>query len=423
MLLIYSFLVLLASLVVIPLSYILDFQHRELRSGWKEKLGFVPRLPDSASPRLWLHAVSVGEVQLARQLLAELFSRRQDLEVLLTSTTAAGRRFAREARIAGTRVSALPVDLPFLTRRALRRARPHLLVLLETEIWPNLIRQCATRGTPVLIANGRISSRSFPRYRWLGSTLANILARVDRYLMQSEQDAGRIRVLGAPADKIEITGNLKWDLPAPAQSAAAARQDFGLPPDAPVLVAGSTFEGEESAVLDAWEALRMEFPRLCLVLAPRHPRRFERVAELLAGRGLAHARRSRPAGGPHEVLLLDTLGDLRRAYGMGTICFVGGSLVSRGGQNLLEPAAAGRPVLFGPRTENFAEAAQALIDAGAGYRIDSAAALHPTSLRLLRDPQECETAGRRGAALVAANRGATRKTADRILGYLPGSSL
>src|SRR6185369_15736613 len=155
----------------------------------------------------------------ARQLLAELFSRRQDLEVLLTSTTAAGRRFAREARIAGTRVSALPVDLPFLTRRALRRARPHLLVLLETEIWPNLIRQCATRGTPVLIANGRISSRSFPRYRWLGSTLANILARVDRYLMQSEQDAGRIRVLGAPADKIEITGNLKWDLPAPAQTA------------------------------------------------------------------------------------------------------------------------------------------------------------------------------------------------------------
>ena len=423
MLLIYSFLVLLASLVVIPLSYILDFPHRELRSGWKERLGLVPRLPDSDAPRLWLHAVSVGEVQLARQLLAELFSRRQDLEVLLTSTTAAGRRFAREARIAGTRVSALPVDLPFLTRRALRRARPHLLVLLETEIWPNLIRQCATRGTPVLIANGRISSRSFPRYRWLGSTLANILARVDRYLMQSEQDAGRIRVLGAPADKIEITGNLKWDLPAPAQSAAAARQDFGLPPDAPVLVAGSTFEGEESAVLDAWEALRVEFPRLCLVLAPRHPRRFERVAELLAGRGLAHARRSRPAGGPHEVLLLDTLGDLRRAYGTGTICFVGGSLVSRGGQNLLEPAAAGRPVLFGPRTENFTEAARALIDAGAGYRIDSAAALHPTSLRLLRDPQECETAGRRGAALVAANRGATRKTADRILGYLPGSSL
>jgi 3-deoxy-D-manno-octulosonic-acid transferase len=423
LLFIYSFLVLLASLVVIPLSYILDFQHRELRSGWKERLGFVPRLPDSTAPRLWLHAVSVGEVQLARQLLAELLSRRPDLEVLLTSTTAAGRRFAREAGLPGTRVSALPLDLPFLARRALRRARPQLLILLETEIWPNLIRQCHTQGTPVLIANGRISSRSFPRYRRLRSFLANTLARVDRYLMQSETDAGRVRALGAPADRIEITGNLKWDLPAPDQSAATARRDFGLPADAPILVAGSTFEGEESAVLDAWEALRQEFPRLCLVLAPRHPRRFERVAELLTGRGVAYARRSRPTAGIHEVLLLDTLGDLRRAYITGTICFVGGSLVSRGGQNLLEPAAAGRPVLFGPRTENFTDAARALIEAGAGYRIDSAAALHPAALRLLRDPEECEAAGRRGAALVAANRGATRKTAERILGYLPGSGV
>ena len=421
LLFIYTFLVLLASLAWIPLSYLLEFTDRENRQGWKQRLGLVPLLPDSAAPRLWIHAVSVGEVQLARQLLGELFSHRQEVEVLLTSTTPAGRRFALQARLPRTRVSALPLDLPFVSRKALRRVRPQLLILMETEIWPNLIRQCAAQGVPLLIANGRISERSFPRYRLMGSFLSATLATVDRFFMQSEGDGERIRALGAPPERTEILGNLKWDLPAPGQDPASIRHDLGLPPEAPVLVAGSTFEGEETVILDAWEALRREFPTLCLVLAPRHPRRFQRVAELLAGRGIAHARRSRPAAGTQDVLLLDTVGDLRRAYGAATVCFVGGSLVSRGGQNLLEPAAAGRPVLFGPRTENFAEAARQLVLSGAGFRIDSAAALLPALLRLLRDPQGCEAAGQRGAALVAANRGATRRTAERILAYLPAA--
>jgi 3-deoxy-D-manno-octulosonic-acid transferase len=419
LLFIYSFLVLLASFALIPLSFILDFNDPRIRHGWKERLGLVPRLPDSAAPRLWVHAVSVGEVQLARQLLAEILARRPEVEILLSSTTSAGRRFALEAKLPKTKVCALPLDLSFLTRWALRRARPNLLILMETEIWPNLIRQCSAQGIPVVIANGRISSRSFPRYRLLGAFLGRTLASVHRFLMQSESDAGRIRELGAPADRTEVTGNLKWDLPAPEQSAAAVRRELGLPQDAPVLVAGSTFEGEESVVLDAWAAMRREFPSLCLVLAPRHPRRFQRVSELLAGRGISHARRSQGGGKTCEILLLDTLGDLRRAYVAGTLCFVGGSLVSRGGQNLLEPAAAGRPVLFGPRTENFADASRALVDAGAGFRIDSAAALLPEATRLLRDPTSREEAGRRGSALVAANRGATLRTAERILTYLP----
>ena len=421
MLFIYSFLVLLASLVLIPLSFILDFNDPRIRHGWKERLGFVPRLPNSAAPRLWVHAVSVGEVQLARQLLAEILARRPEVEILLSSTTSAGRRFALEAKLPKTKVCALPLDLSILTRRAVLRRRPKLLVLMETEIWPNLIRQCSAQGIPVVIANGRISPRSFPRYRLLGAFLRRTLAGVHRFLMQSESDAGRIRDLGAPADRTEVTGNLKWDLPAPQQSADSIRRELGLPQDAPVFVAGSTFEGEESVVLDAWAAMRREFPSLCLVLAPRHPRRFQRVSELLAGRRIAHARRSQEGGTPCEILLLDTLGDLRRAYAAGTLCFVGGSLVSRGGQNLLEPAAAGRPVLFGPRTENFAEASRALVDAGAGFRIDSAAALLPAATRLLRDPTSREEAGRRGSALVAANRGATLRTAEKILAYLPAS--
>ncbi|HEV8376891.1 MAG TPA: glycosyltransferase N-terminal domain-containing protein, partial [Candidatus Polarisedimenticolia bacterium] len=370
MLIIYTFLVLLVSLAVIPLTLLLDMGSSELRGGWKQRAGFVPRLPVSSAPRIWIHAVSVGEVQLARQLLGELRSLRPDLEALLTSTTQAGRKLAHGAGLPATWVSAFPVDLPFCMSRALSRGRPNLLVLMETEIWPNLIRRCAWQGIGVVMANGRISPRSLPRYRLLGPALARLLGDVDRFLMQSEDDARRIESLRAPRDRIEVTGNLKWDLPAPG-SPAVVRQEMGLEPEAPVIVAGSTFEGEEEVVLGCWESLRAEFPGLALVLAPRHPRRFEAVAALLERRRVSFRRRSRPAGGAAPVLLLDTVGELRRAYATGTICFVGGSLVSRGGQNLMEPAAAGRPVIFGPRTENFALAAEALIRSGGGFRIGS----------------------------------------------------
>lgn len=237
--------------------------------------------------------------------------------------------------------------------------------------------------------------------------------------MRSEEDARRIIALGAAAEKVEVTGDLKWDLPAPDAPASALRRELGLDPEAPVLVAGSTFEGEEAAALEAWVALRAEFPSLALVLAPRHPARFEEVAGLLAARGIEFFRRSgKRERGRSPVLLLDTVGELRRAYGAGTVCFVGGSLGSRGGQNLLEPAAAGRPVLFGPRTENFAEAAEALLLSGAGFRVDSAQGLHAAVRDFLRHPERCEEAGRRGAALVAARRGAAARTAGRILALL-----
>ncbi|PYQ13843.1 MAG: 3-deoxy-D-manno-octulosonic acid transferase [Acidobacteria bacterium] len=419
MLLAYSILVLLAALVVLPFYLLLELGSPETRRGWKERLGFVPCPPPSSAPRIWIQAVSVGEVQLARQLLVELRSFRPDLGALLTSTTAAGRKLALAADLPGTLVSAFPVDLPCCVGEALRRSRPDLVVLMETEIWPHLIRRCSRNGIRILVANGRISPQSFPRYRFFGTAMRELLRRVDRFLMQSEGDAGRILRLGAAPDRVEIAGNLKWDLPAPCEPAADIRRDLGLAPDAPVLVAGSTFQGEESLLLDAWTALRREFPTLGLVLAPRHPRRFERVAGLLAHRHIAFSRRSRSAGGFSPVLLLDTLGELRRVYGAGTLCFVGGSLVSRGGQNLIEPAAAGRPVIFGPRTENFSEAAAALLCSSGGFRISSSAELLAVARRLLSEPGLCEETGRRAAALVAKNRGATRRTAERILDHLP----
>jgi 3-deoxy-D-manno-octulosonic-acid transferase len=419
LLLIYSFLVLLASLAVVPLTLLLDMGSPQLHGGWKQRAGFVPRLRVSAATRIWVHAVSVGEVQLARQLLAELRTLRPDLEALLTSTTRAGRKLALDAQLPGTWVSALPIDLPFCVARALDRSRPGLLVLLETEIWPNLIRRCARQGIGVVMANGRISPRAFPRYRFFGSALAGLLGKVSRFLMQSEEDAGRIASLGAPRERIEITGNLKWDLPA-SGSPAAVRQELGLDPQAPVLVAGSTFEGEEEVVLGCWQSLREEFSGLALVIAPRHPGRFQSVAELLERRQIPFRRHSRPSGSPGvRVLLLDTLGELRRAYAAGTICFVGGSLVSRGGQSLMEPAAAGRPVIFGPRTENFAQAAEALIQSGGGFRIASGEELLPVVRNLLAHSEFCEAAGVKAAGVVAANRGATRRTAERIVSLLP----
>ncbi len=486
---IYSFLVFLASLAVLPISLILDPPGPD-GPAWKQRLGRLPELPGRGGRRLWIQAVSVGEVQLARKLLEELQAAQPGLEVLLTSTTPAGRKLAQKLASADVRVAAFPLDLPFCAAEALDRVRPEALVLVETEIWPNLIRACARKKVKVAIANGRISERTFPRYRFFARALWPVLAKVDRFLMRSDEDARRITALGAPAKQVQVTGDLKWDLPVTEAPAAALRRDLGLDPGAPVFVAGSTFKGEESAVLEAYAALRAEFPTLQMILAPRHPARFAEVARALERRGIPFLRRSTMPGAPggtapvaaapqasstppepaegaiatgvlagsdigeapvilgerlgdlptgetseqtmvvqpaiprrHPegaagVLLLDTVGELRRAYGAGTICFVGGSLVKRGGQNLLEPAAAGRPVIFGPRTENFAEAAKALLASGAGFRIESRQELLPAARDLLRNSARCEEAGARGAALVAANRGAAKRTALRILELL-----
>jgi len=420
---IYSFLVFLASLALLPISLILDPPGTDGRGAWRQRLGRLPSLPGRGGKRLWIQAVSVGEVQLARKLLEELQTADPRLEVMLTSTTPAGRKLAQKLASPQLAVAAFPLDLPFCAAEALRRVRPDAVVLVETEIWPNLIRACAGGKVRVAIANGRISERTFPRYRFFAGALRPILEKVSRFLMRSEEDARRIVSLGGAAQRVEVTGDLKWDLPVTQAPAAALRQELGLDPDAPVLVAGSTFKGEESAVLEAYGALRQEFPSLQLILAPRHPARFEEVARALERRGMAFLRRSAATGsssatGTASVLLLDTVGELRRAYGAGTVCFVGGSLVKRGGQNLLEPAAAGRPMIFGPRTENFAEAAKALLAAGAGFRIESREELLPAVRDLLSHSVRCAEAGARGAALVAANRGAARRTAQRILEML-----
>jgi 3-deoxy-D-manno-octulosonic-acid transferase len=239
--------------------------------------------------------------------------------------------------------------------------------------------------------------------------------------MQSEADAERIRALGVPPSRVHVTGNVKWDVTRPQEPAEAVRARLGISPDSLVLVAGSTSEGEEEIVLTAFSRLRRAFPTLRLVIAPRHPRRFDGVAGLLSRRGIPFVRRS--LGQKLEekpIMLLDTLGELATTYGAATVCFVGGSLVARGGQNLMEPAACGRPVIFGPRTENFAGAAAELIKAGAGFRITNTETLVTTVQDLLQDSAACAASGRSGLEIVARNQGATRRNAEAIEAILDG---
>ena len=418
MLWLYSVLLGLAALAAAPVALFLSLRDPDLRRHWGERLGGAPPFPEGSPSPVWIQAVSVGEVQVARRILEELRKIQPGIPVLLSSTTPAGRRLSARSVPDGSRACFFPLDLPATIRRCLGRVRPRALVLVETEIWPNLLRECSRYGVPVILAHGRISDRSFPRYRRIRALVAPALEKMDLCCMQSQEDAGRILSLGARPGRIRVTGNMKWDLPAPGATAGEVRRDLGLPEESPVLVAGSTAEGEDEVVLKAWSALLDDFPDLRLVLAPRHPQRFEKVARLLAALGIPFARRSGGPAGSSPVLLLDSVGELRRVYGAGTVCFVGGSLGSRGGQNLMEPAAMGRPVLFGPRTENFADAARSLLEAGAGFRISDGDSLAAAARRPLSDSAALEEAGKRGRELVSRNRGAAERTAGMIVRIL-----
>ncbi len=414
----YSTLVHLAALAALPVVLLKSLREPDLRRHLGERLGGSPAFPGASPSPLWFQAVSVGEVQVARRILEEIFTLLPEAPILLSSTTPAGRRLAARSVREGWRACFFPLDAAWAVRRSLRRVRPGALVLVETELWPSLLRECSRARIPAIVANGRISPRSFPRYRLARTLIAPALARVSLFCMQSEEDAERIRLLGAPRDRIEVCGNVKWDLPEPPADSGAIRRELGFPAEAPVLVAGSTSEGEEEAVLEAWAILRPDFPALRLILAPRHPHRFDRVANLLSGRRIPFGRRSLGMAEDQPVLLLDTVGELSRIYAAGTVCFVGGSLVPRGGQNLMEPAAAGRPVLFGPGTENFREAARLLLSTGGGFRVADSASLAAGIRPLLSDPAAADRAGRSARRLVEKNRGAARRTAERIAGML-----
>jgi 3-deoxy-D-manno-octulosonic-acid transferase len=401
---------------------------RHYSQGLSERLGFGRAL---AAPSIWLHAVSLGEMSAAAPLLRALRLRFPDIPLVVTTATPAGRARATALFEGNADIRFLPYDTPGSVRRFLMRIRPRAAIIMETELWPNLLRECEQRGIPVLLANARLSIRSVSRYRRFGSLFAGVFSNNLLIAAQSAEDAERFKSIGAAAERTLVVGNVKFDVGVDAgipEAGSSLRAAYAG--ERPVWIAGSTHAGEEDQLLDAHAALLGSTPEAVLLLVPRHRDRFTAVAELLARRGVKFARRSRMANGeeapqlPHDtpVLLVDTVGELATLYASADAAFVGGSLVPIGGHNLLEPAALGVPVLTGPSYFNGKEIAQLLLARGAALEVGSAQELAALLQRLLATPEMREQIGRNGKEIVAANRGSVGRILALIEPWLPAAA-
>ena len=410
------------SAVAIPALYLRAGRDPARRRSFRERLGELPEWPSGRG--IWLQAVSVGEVRQARTLLRGLERAGGRLPVALSTTTAAGREMALGA--GADLVFSFPLDVPWIVTRALDRLAPRAYGTVETEIWPSLLAACGARRIPAFIVNGSISPRSAGRLRrWMGAPVREGLAALRGACMQTQGDAERILELGAPASAVEVTGDIKFDAANPGSAAASADIGslLGIAPGDPVLVAGSTAPGEEAAVVRAWSALRGEHPGLRLVVAPRHPDRFDEAARAMEGAGVRVARRSQIAPGrvppSDHAVLLDSMGELEAAYGLARLAFVGGSLVPRGGQNPLEPASLSVPVLFGPGMDNFRPVADGLVACGAAWEVADAGELARRIGALLSDEGARSRASLAAGSFVRAHSGALPRTLAALAVKIP----
>lgn len=400
------------------------------REGIRERLGRVPRSlgkasgPAAGRPLVWVHAVSVGEVLAVTRLVKTLDTEFPGFLVAVSTTTRTGQALARE-RFGANRVFYCPFDLPWAVRAYLKALKPRMLVLAETEFWPNLLNGCFRRELPVVVVNARISNRSWPRYQMLRRLWRPLLGRISRVLAQSAVDAERLRALGCVPERVTVAGNLKFDVRA-AQESEATRILKSLAGGLRFVVAGSTLEGEESALLDAWPQLLAADPKLAMVLAPRHPERFAAVAALLAKSGIEWVRRSawniKPAEAlqPGTIVLLDTIGELASIYSLASVAFVGGSLVAAGGHNPLEPAQFGVPIVMGRHYANFTAITEALRARNA-LRIAAKEELAAALIDLLGNRIAAEAMGARAREVFEHQAGATERCVAAIRELLRAS--
>ncbi len=389
---------------------------------WPERFGFIDRLV--AAPRIWLHAVSVGETRAAVPLVSALQQAYPDHRVLITTMTPTGSDQVRQQF--GERVEHcyVPYDLPDAVWRFFDRAHPRLAIIMETEFWPNLFHACAQRNVPVVVANMRMSEKSMRGYLRLPRFMRQTLANVTAFGAQSQADAERLARLGAPDDAVAVTGNVKFDMQLPASVSEAAqtlRRDWGR--ERPVFIAASTRDGEEEKILAALPGLKQRLPGLLLVIVPRHPERFAAVAKLCRAEGYTLALRSEGANRPLDpavdVYLGDSMGELLLMYAAADVAFVGGSLLPLGGQNPLEACALGVPVVFGPHMFNFAEVSRLIRERGAGREVANPAELEAAVTAYLADPNLRFEDGERGRRLIAENRGAVDKTLALVARIYP----
>ena len=399
-----------------PFLLIADRRRGKKRPPWAQRLG--RRLPAIPRSGVWVQAVSVGEVAVARPLLAELRRRHPGLPLILSATTSTGLAMATGAQLADVTLP-FPVDLPGPVRRLMDAAAPRLVLLVETELWPELLNACGERAIPVALVNARVSDKSFRGYRTIRRLLRPLLRPVTVALAQTDHDAARLTEIGIPADRLRVTGNVKFDA-SPAGAPPRVLEELrAVAAGRPVLVAGSTMMGEDEQVLDAVQRMRPE-RRPFLLLAPRHPERASDVVQLVVARGLSVVRRTLLSSAPTAcaVVVLDTVGELAALYQLADVAFIGGSLVATGGHNPIEPARFGVPVLSGPHIRNFAAVYQHFVTAGAAKVVRSAGELASALDGWLADPEAARAAGQAGLELLARHAGATARTMDALERFL-----
>ena len=427
MMFIYSCALLLVLVLGLPYWLLRMATSGKYRTGLSGRLGRVPqrlRQAVQGKPTIWLHAVSVGEVLAASRVVQELAEARPGYAIVISTTTRTGQQLACE-RFGADRVFYFPLDLPWIVQRYLRALQPGLLILVESEFWPGLLAACANKGVPVAVINARVSDRSLPRYLRLRALWRRILRNVTLFMAQSEEDGRRLAAIGAPADRILNTGNLKYDV-RPATCSELTRQlQTQLPADAKLLVCGSTLEGEDTALLDCWPALLEACPTLVMVLAPRHPERFDAVARLVEARlqseehqtWLRRSQWQQQPLAPGTILLLDSIGELASLYSLATVAFIGGSLFGAGGHNPLEPAQFGVPVVMGNSFENFRDVTGKLQAANAICIVRPGQLCAVLQGMLLREA-EAKTMGQRSREVFNAQSGATARTVADLLSIL-----
>ncbi|MBV6410873.1 MAG: 3-deoxy-D-manno-octulosonic acid transferase [Rhodocyclaceae bacterium] len=409
----------LALLALLPYVWLHLFLRSRKQPEYLEHLGerFGRYAAAPLQPLIWLHAVSVGETRAAAPIVAALKARHPGHRILLTHMTPTGRRVSEDLFGDGVERAYLPYDYPCAVRRFLRHFRPAIGVVMETEIWPNLVAICKEKGLPLLLSNARLSEKSARRYARFPNLTRGALQGLAALAAQTEQDAARLRALGAP--QVEVLGNVKFDI-LPAEDQLALGEVLrGRIGSRPVLLAASTREGEEALLFAA--LAKHPLGEALLVVVPRHPQRFDEVAALAAKAGLALQRRSEnaPVAARTQVLLGDSMGELFAYYAACDVAFVGGSLLDYGSQNLIEACAVGRPVLIGPSTYNFSHAAEQALECGAARQIGSAEELLEAAAELLRDEAARRRMGEAGKAFAARHRGATARTVEMIERHLP----
>ncbi|MBI4834695.1 MAG: 3-deoxy-D-manno-octulosonic acid transferase [Planctomycetes bacterium] len=406
----------LAIIIVLPYYLVKFITTPSARMGLWQRFGFIPKID---KPSIWLHGASVGELKSVELLIEKLLTDYPDYAIVLSSLTPTAQSLIRK-KYPNSLCIFFPIDLSWVVKRALRRINPRLIILLEQEIWPNFIRAASGMKIPVLLLNARITEKSFNRYSKSGLIFKPSLAMLSHFGVQDETYAQRYAQLNVPKERITVTGNMKYDMiknpPAERDSAPLRKlqDEMGIRDKDIVLIAGSTSAPEEEILLDIYSNLKATISNLKLILAPRHPERFCEVESLIKSKGFACLKRSKPSNNEqltsnNYVIFLDTMGELSMIYSLASIVFVGGSLIDRGGQNMLEPAALGKPVIFGSFVYNFRESADLLVKAGAGFMVKDKEELLHKLKELLSDLTRLKETGKKGIDVIASQQGATEK--------------